>query len=455
MNALLLATALAAGAPDTARAAADTREILRELIAVDTTNPPGKETAAARKVAERLRRAGLAAEVVESEPGRGSLIARLKGDGSKRPLLLIAHLDVVGANAKEWTAPPFKLTEKDGFLYGRGVSDDKGMAAAITAIVLDLKRRATPLARDVILALTADEEDSGHKGIVWILKNKKAQVAAELCLNEGGGARLDGDKLQYVGLQTAEKTYQTFALRTTAEGGHSSVPLPNNAIVRLANALTRVGLLRLAPRLNETTRAYFAARAELESGEIARAMRAAATATGDGPPSEAEAVLGADPLIDAQLRTTCVATTLKAGIRENALPTEAAATVNCRIVPGETPEGMREILKDAIADEGVAIEPDNDVGGPTVPVEGPVMDAAREVSAAIAGGARVIPVMSTGATDSRYLRAAGIACYGLKPFPMVDADARRAHGPDERMSVKSLAFGVEFLYRVVEKLAGK
>ncbi|MEK6606778.1 MAG: M20/M25/M40 family metallo-hydrolase [Myxococcota bacterium] len=317
------------GQPDYDRVCGEARAMLEELVAIDTTNPPGHETKVAQNVYRRFQAARIDATLLESSPGRGNVIARVPGDGSKRPLLLLAHIDVVGAGPRElWSADPFRLTAKDGYLYGRGVGDDKGMAAAATAIALDLRRRKLPLARDVVVALTADEESGGDAGIVWLLRTHRDLIDADFALNEGAGARLDeSGKLQYVGLQTAEKIYQTYFLETEAPGGHSSVPLRENAILRLAAALDRLGRFEFPARLTGTTRAHFAGLADYAQPDEAKAMRAVAAATGKLPDA-AVRKLSENPTWNAQLRTTCVATMIEGGSRENALAQTAKATVN-------------------------------------------------------------------------------------------------------------------------------
>ncbi len=327
------------------------------------------------------------------------------------------------------------------------------MATVALEIMLLLKRQQTPLRRDVILAWTGDEE-SGGAGARWLLANRPESIRAGVALNEGGGLVLaESGGLQFASLQTAEKTYQDFELTAHGPTGHSSVPLADNAIYRLAGALARLGRHRFPPRLLPVTRAYFAARAAVEPPDRARAMRRLAAAKGV-PPGDAVAVLDRDPILAASLRTTCVATTVTGGTRRNALPADATANVNCRILPDEQVADVQRALAKVIADPAIEIRATNEFGhAEPSPLEGEGPAAIRRVLAEIAPGVPIVPFMSRGATDSRFLRAAGIPAYGMSPIATTEADGRRAHGVDERIPVASLRTGVEFLHRLVLDLA--
>jgi acetylornithine deacetylase/succinyl-diaminopimelate desuccinylase-like protein len=450
-----LASASGAGAADYDAAARSARELLDALVAADTTNPPGNEARAVALGAERLAAVGIPFERTEFAPGRENLVARLRGDGSERPLLLLAHTDVVGAEGQAWSSDPHVVTEREGYLVGRGVADDLGMAALALEVVLILHREKAPLARDVILAWTGDEE-SGGAGIRWLLEKRPQLLAAGLALNEGGMIRLDEKgKPTWIELQTAEKTYQDFVLVARGETGHSSVPLPDNAIYRLSKALARLADHRFPARLLPVTRAHFAARAPFEPPERSGAMRALADAKG-ALPAAALAVLDADPVLAASLRTTCVATLLSAGTRVNALPAEARATVNCRILPDETAADVQATIARVLADPAIEITPTEEFGfGTPSPLEGPAPAAIAKVAGHMWPGLPVIPFMSRGATDSRFVRARRIPAYGVSPIPVSDADARRAHGVDERIPASGLRTGVEFLHRLVLELAAR
>jgi acetylornithine deacetylase/succinyl-diaminopimelate desuccinylase-like protein len=441
--------------PDYDKAANEAREVLAELLAADTSNPPGNEARAVAIGVKRLTQAEVPFEVSDFAAGRQNLVARLKGDGSERPLLLLAHTDVVGTSGQSWSSPPHELVERDGYLVGRGTGDDLGMAAVELEVLLILKRTGTALKRDVIVAWTGDEE-SGGSGVKWLLANKKSSIDAALAINEGGGLVLGDDGgLKFVSLQTAEKIYQDFKVVAHGPTGHSSVPLADNAIYRLARALDRLAEFRFPVRLLPVTRASFAARAAVESAEIAGAMRAVAEAT-DTPPADAVEVLDGDPILAASLRTTCVATQIEGGTRPNALPAEASANINCRILPDETTDDVRQKLAEVFADDALEIHPSLEFGhAEPSPLEGPGPDAIRKVIEEGFPDAPVIPSMSRGATDSRYLRAAGIPAYGLSPIANTEADGRRAHGVDERIPAASLRPAVELLHRLVLELAGK
>ena len=442
-------------APDYDAAAAASRKLLDALVAADTTNPPGNEARAVAIGVERLKQAGIEAEVTEFAPGRQNLVARLKGDGSAKPLLIISHIDVVGAGGQAWSTDPHKVTEVDGFLVGRGVSDDLGMAALSLEELILLKQNNVALRRDVIVAWTGDEE-SGGAGIRWLLANKKASVEAELALNEGGGPSLDEKgKVTRISLQTAEKTYQDYEIIAKGTTGHSSVPLDDNAIIRLSRALVRLGDHAFPNRMLPVTRAYYAARAKFEAPELAAAMKALAESKGELP-ADAVKVLEKDPTNRADLHTTCVATMLSGGTRVNALPAEAKANVNCRILPDETPQDVLRQLTEVVGDSTLEVKMVGDFGSaPASPVDGVGPTAIAKIAEEMWPGVLVIPSMSRGATDSRFLRQAGIASYGIRPYGNTEDDARRAHGVDERIPANSLRMGIEYMHRLVLELAAK
>jgi acetylornithine deacetylase/succinyl-diaminopimelate desuccinylase-like protein len=453
-GALCLA-ALAAAPVDYDALSQRTRSLLSDLVAADTTNPPGNEARAAALGAAQLEAAGIPHHLYEFGPGRSNLVARLSGDGAEKPLLLLAHIDVVGTTGQTWSTDSHRLTEKDGFLVGRGVNDDLGMASLELEVLAALKAAGTPLRRDVILAWTGDEE-SGGAGIRWMLAHERAAVDAAVALNEGGGLALsEAGKVRLVSVQEAEKTYQDFTLTTQGTTGHSSVPLDDNAIYRLARALERVGKLRFPPRLLDVSRGYLEQRATVETPKVAAALRALVAARGRLP-EEALRVLDADPVLASTLRTTCVATMLSGGTRVNALPAQAQANVNCRILPDEHVADVQQALAKAIDDPAVVVQPVDEFGqAGASPVAGEVPDAVRKVVGQMWPGVPVTPFLSRGATDSRFLRQAGILAYGIDPLPVTEAEGRRAHGVDERIPVASLRTGAEFLYRLVIELAAK
>lgn len=439
-------------APDYDAAAAGARTLLAELVRADTSNPPGNEARAARIAERRLKADGLPYEISEFAPGRENIVARLKGTGEKKPILLLAHTDVVGAEGQAWTVPAHEVTEKDGFLYGRGVNDDLGMAVVALEVMSLLKHSGAKLKRDVILGWTGDEE-SGGAGIQMLLKKNPRSIACEVALNEGGGLVLGGDgKVKLVNLQTGEKIYHDFELTAQGPTGHSSVPLKENAIYRLSSALDRLARHREPARLHPVVRAYFAGRASQESEPMAGALKALAAAKGTLP-EDALAAVEAEPSLAALLRTTCVATMLSGGTRANALPAQAKATVNCRILPDETSGQVQERLSRILDDPGILIS-SLEIGGagPASPLEGPGPRAIRRVVAEMFPGVPVIPALSRGASDSRFLRRHGIAAYGFSPIAVAEEDSRRAHGIDERIPAASLRTAVEVLHRLILEL---
>lgn len=420
----LLLLVLLLALPAQAGPAENVRKTLGELVAADLSNPPGNEAKAAAIGAARLKQAGIPYEVLEFAPGRANLLAVLKGSGKEKPLLLLAHTDVVGTANQAWTSDPRKMTEKDGFLVGRGVLDDLGMAAVALEVFILLKDK--PLNRDVILAWTGDEE-SGGAGIQDLLVKRPELAKAGVALNEGGGLILgEGGVPARLDLQTAEKIYQDFELTAAGTTGHSSVPLADNAITKLAGALERLGKNPFPERIIPVTKAYLAA---------TKADRK-------------------KPNVAALLRTTCVATMLSGGTRVNALPSEAKANVNCRILPDETVEAAQKRLQE-LAGPDVKVSPVGDLGASGAsPVDGEAAQAIARVAKKLWPSLLVVPTMSTGATDSRFLRALGIAAYGVNPLAVSEEDKRRAHGIDEKIPVASISAGLEFFRLLVLELTG-
>ena len=431
-----------------------TLEIYRELVEINTVHPEGDNTAAARAMAKRLLDAGFDAkdvQVFEPAPRKGNLVARYRGTGELRPILLLAHIDVVEAKKEDWSdnLDPFKLTERDGYYYGRGTLDDKAMAAIFVANLIRYHKEGVRPKRDIIVALTADEEGGTHNGMAFLLKDHRPDIDAELALNEGGGGAWRNGKPFAQGVQVGEKFYQTYILEATNAGGHSSVPSSDNAIYDLAGALERLSTLRFPARFSLITRLYFAKLAQTESGELAAAM----TALSRNEASEAQvAEMAKVPRYNAQLRTTCVATRLEAGHADNALPQRARAVVNCRLLPGDKPEMVEEELR-RVAGARVSVKAQNPV---TVSAasdpESPPMKTIQRVSESMWPGIPVMPIMSTGATDGLQLRNAGIPVYGVNGI-FVELGEIRIHGRDERVAVASFRDGTEFLYRLVKAFA--
>ncbi|MDT4966872.1 MAG: hypothetical protein QOJ64_1609 [Acidobacteriota bacterium] len=408
-------------------------------------------------MAARLKAAGFPAEDVQVlvHPGnarKGNLVARLRGTGKQRPILLLAHLDVVEALKEDWSPDldPFKWIERDGFVYGRGSIDDKAMAAVFVANLIRYKQEGFKPDRDIILALTADEEGGNFNGAEWLLKNHRDLVDAEFGFNEGGGGRERKGKRLFNGVQASEKMSVNFQLEVKNKGGHSSLPNKDNAIYHLAAGLDRLAKLDFPVNLNEVTRAYFERMATVETGQTAADMKAIFQS---GTDQAAVARLSAMAFYNATMRTTCVATRLEGGHANNALPQVARAVVNCRIVPQESAADVQQALVKVLADDQISIKllaPAKP--SPPSPLDAKVMQPIESVSKSLWPGLPVIPVMSTGATDSLYFRQAGIPFYGVSGL-FTDIDDNRQHGKDERVGIKQLYDSQEFLYRLVKKFS--
>jgi acetylornithine deacetylase/succinyl-diaminopimelate desuccinylase-like protein len=434
-------------------------DVFKELVEINTVTATGDTARAAEAMAARLLQAGFDpkdVQVLKPAPKKGNLVARLRGTGGKKPMLLVAHLDVVEALPSDWTTDPFQLVEKDGYFYGRGTGDDKFMAAAFVTNFVRFKKEGYRPERDMILVLETDEEilDANGVGITWLLKNHRDLIDAEFALNEGAGVGLSNGKPVRIGLQTAEKVSTSYRLEATDTGGHSSLPrAENNPIYRLAEGLARLGKHQFPVKLNETTRAYFERAARTEEGDDARDMRVVAQAE---PDPTAAARLSTRAGFNAQLRTTCVATMLEGGHASNALPQTARATVNCRILPGESVEAVEAELVKVLADPKIKlIQPSRKAMlSDASPLNRELMATIEKVAADFWPGAHLIPTMLAGATDGLYLRNAGIPTYGHSGLGSEVGEPSRAHGKDERVSVKSFYVGNEYLYRLVKALAG-
>ncbi len=433
------------------------RDIYKELVEINTTDSAGDTVRAAEAMAARLRDGGLPAadiQVLSSGPRKGDLVARLRGTGARRPLLLIAHMDVVEAKRKDWDFDPFRLQEIDGYFRGRGSIDDKAMASIFVANMIRFVKEGFRPDRDIILALTADEElsDSPHDGAHWLLENHRDLIDAELAINEGGGGAVKDGKPSRLMVQLAEKVYQTYRLEVKDPGGHSSLPRRDNPIYRLAQGLGRLAAFDFPVGLNAVTRAYFARAIATETPDIAKSLTA--LLAGHTEP-DALAPLSANATYNAQIRTTCVATMLEAGHAENALPQTARATVNCRVMPDERVTEVEKTLVRVIDDPKIAVVPvGKPVLSPPSPLNPEMMQAVERIAREMWPGVPVIPTMSTGYTDSRWLRNAGIAAYGVSGL-FSEAGRNGVHGLNEQVGVHELYDSKEFLYRLVQALAVK
>ncbi len=428
-------------------------DIFQQLIEINTTDSVGNTTTAAEAMAARLKAAGFPAEdikVLGPNPRKGNLVARLRGTGAHKPLLLLAHLDVVEARREDWSFDPFRFLEKDGYYYGRGTADDKAMAAIFIANLIRYKQEGFKPDRDIILALTADEEGGNFNGVDWLLKNHRQLIESEFGINEGGGGQIRNGRKLLNAVQASEKVYQSFLLEVLSKGGHSSRPVKDNAIYHLAEGLNRLAKFDFPVNLNEVTRAYFERTAKLETGQTASDLKAV---TNTPPDPAAVSRLTDIPAYNATLRTTCVATRLEAGHAENALPQTARAIVNCRILPNETPQQTQQTLIRVLANDSISITPiaESKPSSPS-PLNPEVMRPVERITEEMWPGVPVVPVMGTGATDSLYLRNAGIPMYGVSGL-FHDIDDSRAHGKDERVGVKEFYEGQEFLYRLVRALS--
>ena len=460
---LCLGAALAAdasaqgGAPTPAQG--ELRQIYRELVEINTTDSAGDCTAAARALAARLKAGGLPERDVQvivppGGPKKGSLVARYRGTGARKPIMLLGHLDVVEAKREDWARDPFRLVEENGYFYARGAADDKAMVAVFAANLIRYRREGYRPDRDLIQVATCDEEivPSNFSGIVYLLKHHRALIDAEFALNEGGIGLLDRNgKPLRMSIQAGEKVFQTYHLEVTHPGGHSSLPVKDNAITRLAGGLARLGAYDFPFRLSATTRAYFQQMSRIETGQTAADMKAILR---EPPDPEAIARLSASPGNNATFRTTCVATMLEAGHATNALPQRARAVVNCRILPGESVTEVQQTLARVLADDKIRITPAHEPTlSPPPPLTPEILGPVESVSARMWPGVPVVPTLLPGATDGRFTINAGIPTYGLSGM-FRDPDGSGVHGLNERLRVRSLYEGQEFLYRVVKLYAG-
>lgn len=430
------------------------RDFLMQLVEIDTTHSTGNTTLAAEAMAAQLLAAGFPEEDVQvlgPRPDKGNLVARFRGrDVNRKPLLLLAHIDVVEADPEDWTMDPFTFVEQDGYYYGRGTLDDKDEAAIHIANLIRLRKEGFQPDRDIIVALTADEEGGTDNGVVWLLENHRGLIEAEYALNEGGGGAMQDGRRISNNVQASEKVYQSFTFETSNPGGHSSLPVKENAIYRLADALVNLREYDFPVSLNEVTREFFERSSQIEGGELAVAMRGVLQEPPDG---DAVAFLSQTPFYNSRLRTTCVATMLEGGHAQNALPQRARATVNCRVLPGEEIASVHATLESVVDnDELVVTRIADATPSPASPLTPEVLEPIERITDELWPDVPVIPTMSTGATDGLFLRNAGIPVYGVSGL-FSDIDDNRAHGQDERILIRSYFEGQEFLYRLTKALS--
>ena len=449
--------ATAAHVSDWSAVSRETIAHLQRMIRMNTVNPPGNELAVAKYLESVLRAEGIETHLFEPAPGRAAFVARLKGDGTRRPVIIMGHMDVVGVERDHWSVDPFAAEIRDGYLYGRGAIDDKGMvAASLTTIVL-LKRHVVDaggrLTRDVIFVANSDEEAGGEFGMGWLVEHHRELIDAELVVNEGGRTRIVHGKPLYVAVQNTEKVAHVVTVTARGPGGHAAIPLAGNAIYRLGRALAAIGEHREPVQLTPTTREFFGQLATVwPDADEARAM--GDVASGDRQRIERGAsILRATPVFDAVLRTGISATIVSAGIRTNVIPTEATAWLNVRTLPGDSIDGVVERLRAAIDDPQVEITvTDRGEESPASDFESPLFSAIAETVKEIAPEMVTVPYMSTGATDSARLRRLGMQALGVLPFPMDQADEDRMHGNDERVPLASLDFGTRLIFGTVYRV---
>lgn len=467
-------------APDPARDEQETIDLLRELIRFDTINPPqagpgrknADETSLLRHVQGLLAADGVTSEIYELEPGRGNLVARIRGTGAKKPLLLMAHVDVVNVDRSQWQVDPMSGEVRDGFIWGRGALDDKDDAAIFIQALRVLSRARTRLSRDVILMLNADEESSGAFGAKWMVESHWDKIACEFVLSEGGSAMLgEGEVIQY-GFETAEKVYNDFRLFLPGESGHSSIPVKQNAIYDAAKVLAKMESFQMPLRLLETTRASLEGLGAARPGTVWGQGQMTKAAAGD---LEAAAFLAQNPRFNAQLRSTFVPTLVRGGIRENVLPPDVEINFNARLLPGDK---IEELIRGALAHAGIskydlidggeaAVEKwkrgrkPGDVGVFLVDrgIDAPPSSLDTDMFRALVATAKrtsplavVVPRMSTGATDLRFFRMKGIQSYGVSPCPVGEVEEATPHHHNERVRLDSVRHGLRFMLDVIQEV---
>jgi acetylornithine deacetylase/succinyl-diaminopimelate desuccinylase-like protein len=444
------------------------RDIFQELIEINTTDTElGNVTTAAEAMAKRLRAAGFAAEDVQvlgPNDRKKNLVARLRGSGKHKPILLIGHLDVVEAKPEDWTTDPFKFIEKDGYFYGRGTQDMKDGDAIMMTTLIRMKKEGYRPSRDIILALTADEEGGTANGVDWLFKNHRDLVDADFVLNhDGSSVSSEHGKPIVYKMESSEKVYADFVLTTTNRGGHSSQPERENAIYELLSGLENLAKYEFPFELNNITRAYYENMAKIETGTRAADMAAILKTP---PDPAAVARLSRDSVDNSIMRTTCVATRLSGGHANNALPQRAQANVNCRILPGHSLEEVRQEIIRVLANPKITVQWVNDGDGkpldkasdrkgfPPAPLRSDVMQPLQKLVAEFWPGLHVVPAMSAGASDDVFVNDAGLTSYAITGIAIDHAD-HRAHGQDERLGVQSFYTGNEFYYRYLKALTAR
>ncbi len=456
--AAMTATSLQAQEPDWSSAHKETLANLQTMIRLNTVNPPGNEIQVAKFLETTLKSAGIETHLFEPAPGRAAFVARLKGNGSKKAVVIMGHMDVVGVEKDKWTVDPFAATIKDGYLYGRGSIDDKGMLAVNLETMLLLKRnvidKGGSLSRDVIFVANSDEEQGGDFGMGWLIKNHPELIQGEFALNEGGRTRIVGGKLLYVAVQNTEKVSHVVDVKAKGPGGHASIPLAGNAIFRLGRALEKISAHREPTFLTPSTREFFTQLSKAWANTEERRAMSDVASPDTRRVERGAKVLARIPVFDAVLRTGISATILQSGIRTNVIPTDATARLNIRTLPGQSIDTVVKRLVKLVNDPQVEITAsDRGEDSPASDFHSPLFTALRESAQALDPSVAVVPYLSTGATDSARLRTWGMQAFGLLAFPMDQNDEDRMHGNDERVPLKSLEFGTKMIYGAILRVA--
>jgi len=443
-------------AGNTAALAKEAERWLADLIRIDTSNPPGNEEAAAKYVAAILTKEGFNPELLELAPGRSALVARLRSAAMPDPsraLLLVAHMDVVGVDKSKWTVDPFSATIKDGYMYGRGSIDDKGMLAANLAAFIALKRSNARVNRDVIFLATADEEQGGEASIKILIAKYWEKFAAGFALNEGGRVILKNGKVEYVAVQASEKVPVDVAVIARGPSGHASAPTKDNAVAHLAAAVAKISAYTAPVRFTAIVRRYFEQLAPLEDDELSKWIRSIDTS--DRGEHAQRVISDTNPLWNSMLRDTIAPTMLSAGVRANVIPSEARAMLDVRLLPGDTITVLVAELTKLVNDPQIRFEvqPDAGLAAPPSSLESDLYATITKAAGEEFSGVPVLPFLSAGATDSAQLRLHNVQAYGVSPFPMTDEDSRRMHADDERIPLASFDKGVDFLARIVTEFA--
>ena len=441
---------------DTTALALEAQNWLVDLVKINTTNPPGNEQAAAKYIAGVLAKEGINAEILDLAPGRSAVVARLRSSviaDPSRALLLVAHMDVVGVDRSKWSVDPFGGIVKEGYLWGRGSIDDKSMVAANLAAFIALKRGGVHLNRDVIFLGTADEEQFGDASVRMLIAKYWDKIASGYAINEGGQVFVKDGKVQYVAVQVSEKVSVNVELTATGKGGHSSTPTKDNPVVHIAAAVDKIGNYTAPVHLTSVVRRYFEALAPLEDEETSKWMRVVDTP--DRGEHAQRYLSDANPMWNSMMRDTVAPTVLNAGFRANVIPSEAHATINVRLVPGDTIDLFVNDLKKLVNDPQIRwdISLDGGFAAPNSSLDTDFYALITKVTAQEFGGAPVLPFMSTGATDSAQLRLHNVQSYGLRPIPLTESDLRRVHGDEERIPLAAFAKGVDCLVHIVAEFS--